>query len=439
VETGLGRIAAKARSDKKIVFTSLAHHITKERLWRSLCAIRGNTATGIDGQSVESAKETFDEWADEMLTAVHRKGYKAPPVRRVYIPKPGRTEKRPIGVPCVADRALQRRVTEVLSSIYEQDFLPCSFGGRPKLSAHHALCTFNEIVAGRKVSWVLECDIKNFFGSLDHEWVQRFVEHRVGDPRMVSLIRRWLRAGVLEDGAITVSEEGTPQGGPISVLLSNIYLHYVLDLWFSKVVKPRMRGEAYLIRYLDDFVMCFQYRSDAERVYGSLGRRLGKFGLQMEPNKTKLVEFGRFAARHSKRRKCKLQTVTFLGFTHFCTRNRAGNFMVGRRTAKARFARSLAKLTRLMAIIRHRRLAEQAAEINQVLRGHYAYYGLGGNLQSLHRLHRACERCWRRMLSTRSQRGKVTWEKFHKIKKTFPLCPPKLSLPYSRMQALAVL
>lgn len=439
VTTGLERLAAKARSDKKQVFTSLAHHVTKETLWRSLCQMRGRTAAGIDGQSVSDAKNTFENWADVMLTAMHRKGYQAPPVRRVHIPKPGRTEKRPIGVPCVADRALQRSVAEVLSCIYEQDFLPTSFGGRPSLSAHHALATFNEVVGGRKIGWVLECDLKNFFGSLDHQWVQRFIEHRVQDPRIVSLVKRWLRAGVMEDGRIASTERGTPQGGPISVLLSNVYLHYVLDLWFSKIVKPRLRGEAYLIRYLDDFVVCFQYRSDAQNVHRALEVRLAKFSLQLEPTKTKLVEFGRFAARDAKRRGRKLETVTFLGFTHFCTRNRKGNFAVGRKTAKARYARCLAKVTELMGIVRHRPLAEQAAEINQVLRGFYAYYGMGGNLRTLHRLHRICERCWRRMLSSRSQRGKVTWEKFHTIKQSFPLCRPRLYVPYTRMKALAVL
>ena len=200
-----------------------------------------------------------------------------------------------------------------------------------------------------------------------------------------------------------------------------------------------MRGEAYLVRYLDDFVICFQYRSDADNVYGNLGDRLGKFGLELQPSKTKLVEFGRFAARDSKRHGRKLETVTFLGFTHYCTRNRAGNFQVGRKTEKARVARCLARLTEVMAIVRHRPLAEQAAEINQILQGHYAYFGMGGNLRTLHRLHRACERCWRRMLSTRSQRGKVTWEKFQKIKQSFPLNRPRLYVPYSRMKPLAVL
>ncbi len=241
----------------------------------------------------------------------------------------------------MADRALQRSTAEVLSSIYEQDFLPCSFGGRPRLGAQNALSTFNEIVGGKKISWVLECDLKNFFGSMDHQWILRFIEHRVQDPRIVNLIRRWLRAGVLEDGTVKIDDRGVPQGGPISVLLSNLYLHYALDLWFSKVVKGRLRGEAYLVRYLDDFVICFQYRSDAENVYRSLGARLEKFGLTLHPDKTQLVEFGRFAARDSKRHGRKLETVTFLGFTHYCTRNRAGNFQVGRKTEKARVARSL--------------------------------------------------------------------------------------------------
>jgi RNA-directed DNA polymerase len=234
-----------------------------------------------------------------MLQSIHRQGDRAPNIRRVYIPKPGKTEKRPLGVPTVTDRALQRSTAEVLSAIYEQDFLPWSFGGRPRLSAHHALATLNEVIAGGKIGWVLEAGLKNFFGSLDHDWVLRFVEHRVGDPRLINLIRPWLKAGVLEDGAVHPSDQGTPQGGSISVLLSNLYLHYVLDLWFERVVKCRLRGEAHLVRYIDDFVICFQYRSDALRVQDALRLRLGKFDLTLEPTKTKLVEFGRFAQRHA--------------------------------------------------------------------------------------------------------------------------------------------
>ena len=248
--TKLEQIAVKARRETNLRFTSLAHHITSERVLKNLQQIPKHSAAGVDGQTVEGAKESFGEWIGPMLESVHRQGYKAPNIRRVYIPKPGKTEKRPLGVPTVSDRALQRSTAEVLSAIYEQDFLPCSFGGRPGLGAHRALATLNEAIAGGKIGWVLEADLKNFFGSLDHDWVLQFVEHRVGDPRVISMIRRWLKAGVLEDGAVHPSDEGTPQGGSISVLLSNLYLHHVLDLWFERVVKCRLRGEARLVRYI---------------------------------------------------------------------------------------------------------------------------------------------------------------------------------------------
>ena len=234
--TGLERIAAKARCEPKLRFTSLAHHITRERVWTNLCQISSQSAPGVDGQTVTDAKESFEEWIAAMLQSVHRQGYRAPDIRRVYIPKPGKQEMRPLGVPTVADRALQRSASQVLSAIYEQEFLSCSFGGRPGRGAHQALATLHERIAGGKIEWVLEADLKNFFGSISHEWALRFVEHRVGDQRLITLIRRWLKAGVLEGGEVHPSEEGTPQGGSISVLLSNVYLHYVLDLWFERVV-----------------------------------------------------------------------------------------------------------------------------------------------------------------------------------------------------------
>jgi len=439
MKTKLEGIAAKARKEANLKFTSLCHHITRKLIWESLCNIPNKSSPGVDGITVDVAKEDFRYWIDEMLRSVHQKGYKPPSVRRVWIPKPGKTEKRPLGVPCVSDRALQRSVSVVLSSIYEQDFLPCSFGGRPKLGAHHALSTLNEIIAGKKVSWVLEADLKNFFGSLNHGWLLRFVEHRVGDPRVISLIRRWLKAGILEDGQLKPNETGTPQGGSISVLLSNIYLHYVLDLWFEKVVKPKLKGEAYLVRYIDDFVVCFQFRSDALRFQDVLQKRLRKFSLELEPNKTRLVEFGRFAHQHAKERGRKLETIYFLGLTHFCTRNRKGNFTVGRKTEKIRFRRSNEKLRELMRKIRHCSLKEQSEKINQVLRGHYVYYGLGGNYRSLVKIYNITERYWRKMLCSRSRKGNITWEKFQSIKQAYPLQRPKIFIPYTAMKTLAVL
>jgi RNA-directed DNA polymerase len=438
--TGLERIAARARSEPKLRFTSLAHHVTRERIWKNLCQIPANSAPGCDGQTVAEAKEEFGLWIEPMVRSMHRRAYHPPPIRRAYIPKPGRREKRPLGVPTVTDRALQRSVAQVLSAIYEQDFLVCSFGGRPGLGAHHALATLNEIIAGCKVSWVLEADLKEFFGSLDHRWLLRFVEHRVGDPRIISLIRRWLKAGVLEDGRLEETTEGTPQGGSISVLLSNLYLHYVLDLWFERVVKLRLRGEAYLVRYIDDFVVCFQYRADAQRVQDVLEKRLKRFRLTLEPSKTKLVEFGRFAQRDAQRRGRKRpETIYFLGFTLYCTRNRQGNYRVGLRTEKSRLRRSLAHLRDLMRRMCHLPIREQVINLNRVLRGHYAYYGIAGNFRALQRVYRAVESYWRKMLCRRSRKGAVSWDVFYRIKQRFPLQRPKLSLPYPKLQRLAVL
>lgn len=437
--TGLIKIAAKARDDQHLRFTSLAHHITKELLWDSLNMTPNKSSPGVDKQDVVSAKENFESWAKECITSIHRKGYKPPAIKRVYIPKPGKSEMRPIGIPTIFDRCLQRTVSQVMAHIYEQDFLSCSFGGRPRLSAHNALCTLNEIVAGKKVGWIFEADLKNFFGSLSHEWVLKFVEHRVGDQRILSLIQRWLKAGIMEDNGIIPNEVGVPQGGSISVLLSNIYLHYVLDIWFEKVVKPRMQGECYLIRYIDDFVVCFQYRADAIKFQDVLTKRLAKFNLQLEMSKTKLIEFGRFSQKHAKERGRKQETLYFLGFTHFCTRNQAGNFQIGRRTEKSRFCRSLTKIKELITKVQHWRLTDQAKEINQVLRGHFVYYGLGGNFEALIRLSRVVERYWKSSLSKRCWKGGLNWEKFQKIKERFPLQRPKLFIPYNRMQSYAVL
>ncbi len=440
METKLEQIAAKARREPKLRFTSLAHHITRDRVRKNLFRIPKWSAAGVDGQTAEAAKKSFDGWIEPMLQSIHRQGYRAPDIRRVYIPKPGKTEKRPLGVPTVADRALQRSTAEVLSAIYEQDFLPCSFGGRPKLSAHHALATLNEAIAGGKIGWVLEADLKNFFGSLSHEWMLRFVEHRVGDQRLISLIRRWLKAGVLENGEVHPSEEGTPQGGSVSVMLSNVYLHYVLDLWFERVVKPRLRGEACMVRYIDDFVLCFQFRSDALRVQEALAKRLSKFSLTLEPKKTKLVEFGRYAYRHaSKRGRKRPETIYFLGFTLYCTRNQKGNFRIGMLTEKSRVRRALMRLQDQMRRMRHLSLQDQVNHLNQMLRGHYAYYGVAGNLRPLLRVHRAVEYYWRKMLSSRSWHGTVRWEQFQRIKEQFPLLRPKLHYSYKELQAIAIL
>jgi group II intron reverse transcriptase/maturase len=283
--------------------------------------------------------------------------------------------------------------------------------------------------------------LKNFFGSLDHDWLLQFVRHRIGDPRLISLIGRWLKAGVLEDGVVTPSETGTPQGGSISVLLSNVYLHYVLDLWFERVAKPRLRGEAYLVRYIDDFVVCFQYREDALRLENALRNRLERFGLTREPTKTKLVEFGRFAQRHAgKHGRTRPETIYFLGFTLYCTRNRKGNFKVGMRTEKSRLRRSLMSLQEKMRQMRHLTVGQQVDELNDALRGHYGYYGIAGNFRALQKVYRHVERYWCGMLRSRSWAARrLTWTDFNQLKEKIPLLRPKLRLPYKALQALAVL
>ena len=357
----------------------------------------------------------------------------------MWIPKPGKDEKRPIGVPCVADRALQRSVAQVLNAIYEQDFLNCSFGGRPGIGQHNALATLNEIIRLKRVNWVFEADLKNFFGSLDHGWLLRFVEHRVGDPRILSLIKKWLKAGVMEGGELTESEVGTPQGGSISVLLSNLYLHYVLDLWFEKAIKPRLKGECYLIRYIDDFIVCFEYKDDAERFINVLEKRLAKFTLILEPNKTRLIEFGRFAVQNAKAEGRKPDTLYFLGFTHYCTKSRRGKFQVGRRTEKSRLKRSMSKLQDKMREIRHCKVGEQVDKINQILRGHYNYYGMGGNYQSMSKIHYLTKKFLKKMLSSRSWKGKVTWELFNRIMVKYPILRPFIKIPFSKFNEYVML
>lgn len=435
----IDRVAAKARAEKELRFTSLAHHVSRERLWKGLCSIRADSGVGIDGYDVQQAKEEFQKWVDPTLQSIHNRGYKAPAVKRVYIPKPGKNKKRPIGVPTILDRSLQVATSQVLSSIYEEDFLDCSFGGRPKRSAHQAIATLTMAISSRKVNWVFEADLKDFFGSIDHGWVLRFLKLRVGDPRIISLIERWLKAGVMEDGVITRSEKGTPQGGPISVLISNLYLHYALDLWVEKVVKPKLRGEVYYVRYIDDFVLCFQYRSDALAFEQVLPKRLAKFNMKLEPSKTQLIEFGRFAKRDSIRFKEKLKTLYFLGLNFYCSQNLNGRFRIGAKTEKGRFKRSVIKMKELMLKNRHQPLRVQQQLINIVIGGHYRYYGIGGNFESLRRFYRITIRLWLKVLGTRSQKGILSWAKFEKILKSFPILEPKIYVTYRDLRNMAQL
>ncbi len=439
MSTGFKRIAEKARGDKKLRFTSLAHHIDRLSLWDNLMKIPRKTAIGIDKQTTEQATANFAGWSTDILQSVHTRGYKPPPTRRVYIPKPGKAQRRPISVPTVSDRVLQKSTADVLNAIYEQDFLDCSFGGRPNKSAHQAVATLHMAITTKKVSYVFEADLKNFFGSLNQDWVERFLSIRVGDPRILTLIKRWMKAGVMEEGTWQPTKEGTAQGGPISVLISNLYLHYVLDLWIEKIVKPKMKGEIYYVRYLDDFVLCFQYHSDAVRFQAVLSKRLSKFSLTLEPNKTRLIKFGRFAERDAKEQNKKPETIYFLGFTLYCSKNRFNQFKVGAKTEKTRLRRSFVKMKETLRRIRHQPMTEQRKIINVMLSGHYRYYGIAGNWHAIKNVFVFTVRYWRKMLSSRSQNGKVTWEKFNRFLKNFPLQRPKIYLPYRDLKDSACL
>jgi group II intron reverse transcriptase/maturase len=440
MSTSIDRIATKARKDKQFCFTSLAHHITQPLLAESLSQVKAKSSPGIDDEDVATAKASFDTWSKLLIDEVHRRGYRPQPAKRIYIPKPGKSALRPIALPTVKDKVMQRAVAKVLNAIYEEDFLNTSFGGRPGRSAHQAVATLRQGIMQKRVNWVYEADLKNFFGSLDHGWVEKFLTQRVADPRITTLIKRWLKIGVMEADKHIASEEGTAQGSPISVLISNIYLHYVLDLWIEKVVKPRMQGEVIYIRYLDDFILCFQHHGDAMRFQRVIEKRLAKFSLTLEQTKTRLVRFGRFAReKMCKDRKVKPETLYFLGFTFYCGQNKNGGFKVGVKTEKSRLRRSCINITELLKRIRHLLIRVQAKQINQVLRGHYQYYGMADNWDSIKKFHYHVVRTWRKWLSTRSQNGKLSWVNYKKLLKLFPLQRPCIKVPYGKLRKLALL
>ena len=439
MKTGLERIREKAKVDKHLKFSSLAHHINSNKIKEAVKAIPKRTAIGVDGLDYQATIQNFDHWSSKFIRDLHNKGYAPPPVKRVYIPKPGKKAMRPIGIPCIADRACQKAVSDVLSAVYEEDFCDTSFGGRKGIGAHHALATLEEILYRRKVGWVIEADLKNFFGSLSHSWIIKFFRHRISDPRIISLLRRWLKAGVMENDRIEETSIGTPQGGPVSVLVSNVCLHYVLDLWFEKVVKPRMRGEVYLVRYLDDFVICCQYRGDARKIFEAMQRRLTKFGLELESSKTELIEFGRFAKQNSIRYNRKLKPIYFLGFTIVGSFNHKGNYCIRFKTEKSRYRRALAKIKEQLRKNRHRPLREQSTSLNRLLSGLYNYYGVSSNANFLRKLYYFSEKYWRKVLSSRSQKGKLNWEKYRKIKGYFPIEKPRVYHSYVKLGEMAIL
>ena len=412
-------------------FTALLHHVYDlDTLRSAYLSLKRNAAPGVDGETWRHYGETLEANLQDLSERLKRGAYRAKPVRRAYIAKSdGR--QRPLGVPVLEDKIVQRATVEVLNAIYEIDFVGFSYGFRPGRSQHQALDALYTALLTRKVNWVLEVDIRGFFDAIDHGWLVKFLEHRIADRRLVRLIQKWLNAGVLEDGKRIRAEEGTPQGGSISPLLANIYLHYVFDLWVQAWRRKQACGEVIVVRFADDIVLGFQYPSDAERLRQELAERLGKFGLELHPDKTRLLEFGPFAAENRKRRgDGKPETFDFLGFTHICGRKRSnGRFTVQRQTVRKRLQ---AKLSEVKAELR-RRMHESIPEVGQwlssVVRGHFLYYGVPTNFHALSRFRFQVAWLWHRVLSRRSQRGRVTWVRMQRLIARW-LPPVRICHPY---------
>jgi RNA-directed DNA polymerase len=420
--TKLAQVAKVAKERPKERFTSLAHLMDEELLKRAWERTRKDGAAGVDGKTAKWYAANLKENLTDLCTRFRSGGYQAPPVRRAYIEKDdGR--KRPLGIPTVEDKVAQRAVAILLETVYEQDFLPCSYGFRPKRSAHQALAGLQGAIVMKPVRWVLEIDIEDFFGTMNHEWLRKMVQHRIKDGALNRLIGRWLRAGVMEDGAVTRTDLGTPQGGVISPILGNLYLHHVIDLWFEKKVKKTLQKESYLFRYADDAVFCFESRKDAEEVLELLRERLSKFGLKLNAGKTRMIRFGRWAEEDEGSRP---ETFHFLGFTHHVGRTRAGKFTVKRRTMAKRLGRAKRRVTDWCRQNRHLKVNEQRDGLNAILRGHNGYYGITGNYECLEHFYLHVTRTWRSWLDRRGRRGSMPWDRFNEVLKRLPLVRPTI-------------
>jgi RNA-directed DNA polymerase len=415
VSSDLDRVRQVARKDKDVRFTALLHHVNVDRLREAYRAISPNAAAGIDGVTWRDYGLDLEENLRDLHARVHRGAYRARPTRRVFIPKAdGRL--RPLGVAALEDKILQRAVVEVLNAVYEQDFLGFSYGFRPGRSQHDALDALSVGIVRKKVNWVLDADISDFFTRLDQGWLEKFLEHRIADERVLRLIQKWLRAGVIEDGEWSKTEEGTAQGASVSPLLSNVYLHYVFDLWADQWRRRSAHGDVVLTRFADDYVAGFEHREDAERFLADLRDRFAEFGLELHPEKTRLIEFGRYAAENRARRgDRKPETFEFLGFTHTCAKTRNGRFKLKRVTSKKKMRAKLASVKTEIRRRWHHSIPEQGHWLASVLAGHYRYYAVPDNIRALQAFREAVIRRWLKALRRRSQRSRVTWERMRRI------------------------
>ena len=415
-----------------MVLTTLAHHIDNDWLREAYQRTRKDGASGVDGQSAQAYAANLEENLRSLLQRAKSGTYRAPPVRRVYIPKGNGSETRPIGIPTFEDKVLQRAVVMVLEAVYEQDFLDCSYGFRPGRSAHQALGKLQHELTTMAGGAVLEIDLRKFFDTLDHEHLRQILRRRVRDGVLLRLIDKWLNAGVLESGNITFPEAGSPQGGVISPVLANIYLHEVLDTWFAQQVLPRLDRRAQLIRYADDAIIAFASEVDARRVLAVLPKRLAKYGLTLHPEKTKLTEFRRpDRLRDDSGSTSRPGTFDLLGFTHYWAKSRRGKWVVKRKTGRDRFSRALKQVARWCRHNRHQPVREQWRTLEQKLRGHYGYYGITGNYPALHRFRERIRRIWCKWLNRRSQRARMTLDRMDKLLERYPLPQPRILRPYT--------
>jgi RNA-directed DNA polymerase len=415
VSQGLERIRQAARERKKERFTSLLHHVSVDLLREAFGELRQNAAPGVDGLTCRDYEADLGRNLEDLHARVHRGAYRALPSRRVYIPKPdGR--QRPLAVAALEDKIVQRATVAVLNAIYEEDFLGFSYGFRPGRGAHDAMDALVVAIERRRVSFILDADIRSFFDTVSQDWLIRFVEHRVGDPRVIRLIRKWLKAGVLEDGAVSVSERGTAQGAVISPLLANIYLHYALDLWAERWRQREATGDMIIVRYADDFIVGFQHEADARRFLDEMRTRLEEFALSLHPEKTRLIEFGRFAGENRKRRGLgKPETFNFLGFIFICGKSRRGKFLIKRKSRRDRMRAKLQAIKQELQRRMHQSIPRQAKWLAQVIRGYFNYHAVPTNRRAIASFRDEIAREWWRRLNRRGQRRPIVWERMKKL------------------------
>jgi group II intron reverse transcriptase/maturase len=425
--SALDRVRQRARQDRKAKFTALFHHVTVERLRDAYLSLKKRAAPGVDGVTWEQYGENLEANLLDLHARLHRGAYRARPSRRVYIPKAdGR--QRPLGIASLEDKLVQRAVVEVMNAIYEADFLGFSYGFRPRRSQHDALDALAVGILRTKVNWVLDADLRDFFGTIDHGWLVQFIEHRIADRRILRLIQKWLGAGVMEEGRWAESEQGSPQGATVSPLLANIYLHYVFDLWIQQWRQRHARGDVIVVRYADDILVGFQYKPDAMKCLDALRDRLRRFALELHPDKTRLIAFGKFAnaRREERRMKGAAETFSFLGFTHICAKTQAGRFLLARHTEKKRMRVKLREVKAEMQRRRHQPIPEQGRWLGQVVRGYFAYHAVPTNAHALAAFRSQLIRTWHRALRRRGQRDRTDWARMKDLEQRW--------IPQARVQ-----